>query len=247
MSYTIMIPARYGSSRLPGKVLLPIQGQPIIQHVYARAKESQAEKIYVLTDHEDIADAARAVGAEVMMTHPDCASGTDRITEAVEMLGLEDEVIVNLQGDEPFIEPLYIDTVAQALIERSSIPVATLAHELSDKAEIENPNVVKVVLNHDFSALYFSRSVIPMIREPHFGVAGFYLRHIGLYAYRASFLKTLATLSASPLQVLEGLEQLKVLWHGYPIHVEIVDRPQYGDINTREDYDALCALLNTSL
>lgn len=247
MSFTIMIPARYGSSRLPGKVLLPIQGKPILQHVYERACESQAEKIYILTDDDKVAALGHEIGANVIMTHPDCQSGTDRITEAVDKLGLKDEVIVNLQADEPFIDAAYIDAVAAALIDRPSVPMATLAHEMSEQAEIENPNVVKVVLNHAQLALYFSRSVIPSFGS-HTGLpyhrahlpSGMHLRHIGLYAYRASFLKTLSLLPMAPIQMLESLEQLKVLWHGYGIHVEIVERPLYGDINTREDYDNMC-------
>lgn len=235
-----MIPARYGSSRLPGKVLLPIQGKPILQHVYERACESKAEKIYILTDDEKVAALGHEIGANVMMTHPDCQSGTDRITEAVDKLGLKDEVIVNLQADEPFIDAAYIDALASALIDRPAVPMATLAHEMSESAEIENPNVVKVVLNQAQSAMYFSRSVIPSFGSHAALSSGMHLRHIGLYAYRASFLKTLALLPMAPIQMIESLEQLKVLWHGYSIHVDIVDRPRYGDINTREDYETMC-------
>jgi 3-deoxy-manno-octulosonate cytidylyltransferase (CMP-KDO synthetase) len=244
MSYTIMIPARYASSRLPGKVLLPIQGKPILQHVYERACEAHADKIYILTDDDKVADLGKKIGANVIMTHPDCQSGTDRITEAVDILKLNDEVIVNVQADEPFIDAAYIDAVASALMERLSVPMATLAHEISDPAEILNPNAVKILLNHDQQALYFSRAAIPYIRDPKIEIPqGLYLRHIGLYAYRASFLKTLSLLPMAPIQMLESLEQLKVLWHGYPIHVEIVDRPQFGDINTREDYENICLSL----
>lgn len=243
MSYTIMIPARYESSRLPGKVLLPIKGKPILQHVYERACEAHAEKIYILVDDEKVEKCAREFGAHVIMTHPDCQSGTDRIIEVVDKLNMHEEVIVNLQADEPFIDPFYIDTVANVLMERASAPMATLAHEISDQNEINNPNVVKVVLNHSQQALYFSRAVIPYIRpheQPPIAIEGLYLRHIGLYAYRASFLKTLSLLPMAPIQLLESLEQLKVLWHGYPIHVEVVDRPLYGDINTPEDYEKIC-------
>lgn len=243
MSYTIMIPARYASTRLPGKVLLPIQGKPILQHVYERACESGAEHIYILTDDSSVAGVARDFGAQVLMTHPDCQSGTDRITEAVETLGLHDEVIVNVQADEPFINPSYIATVASALMLRPAVPMATLAHDIADTVELENPNVVKVVLRQDQQALYFSRATIPFMRDSGPFPQGLYLRHIGLYAYRASFLKTLALLPMAPIQMLENLEQLKVLWHGYGIHVEIVDRPLHGDINTREDYDAICSEL----
>lgn len=235
-----MIPARYGSSRLPGKVLLPIQGKPILQHVYERACESKAEKIFILTDDEKVAALGHELGAHVIMTHPDCQSGTDRISEAVDKLGLKDEVIVNLQADEPFIDATYIDAVATALIDRPAVPMATLAHEMSESTEIENPNVVKVVLNQAQSAMYFSRSVIPCFGSHAAFSSGMHLRHIGLYAYRASFLKTLALLPMAPIQMIESLEQLKVLWHGYSIHVEIVERPRYGDINTREDYDTMC-------
>lgn len=258
-----MIPARYGSSRLPGKVLLPIQGKPILQHVYERACESKADKIYILTDDDKVASLGREIGANVIMTHPDCQSGTDRITEAVDKLGLNDEVIVNLQADEPFIDASYIDAVASALLERPQVPMATLAHEMTEMAEIENPNVVKVVLNQAQLAMYFSRSVIPssgshpglfsqprgeatQSRDPYLiPLSGMHLRHIGLYAYRASFLKTLSLLPMAPIQMLESLEQLKVLWHGYSIHVDIVDRPLYGDINTREDYDNMCRVLSS--
>lgn len=235
----IMIPARYESSRLPGKVLLPLKDKPILQHVYERAVKSGAGEVLVLTDDTRIESAAKGFRADVIMTSKDCLSGTDRILEAVEKLKLpETESIINVQGDEPFISPDYIHQVAQALLNHDA-DMATLAYPIASEEALHNPNVVKVVLNQSGEAAYFSRSVIPYAKavDPNL-----HFRHIGIYGYTVGLLKRMHALPPSPTQLAESLEQLKMLYYGERIHVEIAQTPPGQDINTQEDYDKACAL-----
>lgn len=242
MSFTVVIPARYGSSRLPGKPLADIGGKPMIQHVVERAEASGAAEVIVATDDERVKVGVEKFGGRVMMTSSDHTSGTERLAEVIEQLALaEDEVVVNVQGDEPFIPPEIIRQVADNLANQRQAPMATLAVPIDDADDIFNPNVVKVVTDAAGYALYFSRAAIPWDRE-HFSaergtevIAEHYHRHIGIYAYRAGFVRRYIEWQASPLEQLESLEQLRVLWHGERIHVaEAILAPATG-IDTEQD------------
>lgn len=236
-----MIPARYASSRLPGKPLADIHGKAMVLHVLARALESGAQQVVVATDDARIAEVVGAAGQHAIMTSLDHASGTERLVEVIDTLGWEDEsVVVNVQGDEPLLDPqLIIDVAGQLMLDGDAV-MATMAHPLTDSAEFNNPNIVKVVTDARGYALYFSRAPIPWPRDA-FG-SGLAmppelqaLRHIGLYAYRAGFLRTYASLPASPLEQHEVLEQLRVLWHGYRIRVGVSAHPPAPGVDTPED------------
>ena len=240
--FSIIIPARLSSSRLPNKALADIHGKPMIVRVAERAQQSNASRIIVATDHADIQAACAAHNITSMLTSSAHQSGSSRLAEAVQLLGLpENEIIVNVQGDEPMIPPALINRVAEKLA-NSHAPMATAAHPLHDFAEFQNPNCVKVVLNQAQNALYFSRAPIAYPRD--IMQSGDFrlpepapLRHIGIYAYRAGFLQQYAAMSASPLETTESLEQLRVLWHGYAIAVEVLsDAPPTG-VDTQEDLD----------
>jgi len=242
MSFKIVIPARHASSRLPGKPLADIGGKPMVVRVVERAARSGATEILVATDHEDVRAAVERHGFSAVMTRPDHASGTDRIAEVAAQRGWDDDtVVVNVQGDEPFIEPKLIQQVATELASDAEAAVATACHPIGDAEEFFNPNVVKVVRDARGRALYFSRAPIPWPRDA-FAVDRMRLpeglparRHIGIYAYRCSFLRCYGALSPSPLEGFEALEQLRVLWHGYPIRVvEISHAPEAG-VDTPED------------
>lgn len=224
MSCTIVIPARYASSRLPGKPLLDIQGKTMLARVISRSLLSKPSCVIVATDDERIAVEASASGAEVCITSRNHQSGTDRLTEVVEKYRFEDDhVIVNVQGDEPFINPEHIIQVARDLVAHSA-EVATLATPLTSEEDLQNPNVVKTVLDVEGYALYFSRATIPYVREggvDNLSTGKTFLRHIGLYAYTAGFLRKYATWRPSPLEEIEKLEQLRVLWYGRKIHVSV--------------------------
>ncbi|WP_111979471.1 3-deoxy-manno-octulosonate cytidylyltransferase [Algibacillus agarilyticus] len=242
MSYTIVIPARYGSTRFPGKPLVDIQGKPMIQHVYDKCVKTQAERIIIATDDQRIADVAKSFDAEVIMTSAKHESGTERIAEVIELANLEpNEVIVNVQGDEPFIPQAIIEQVAQNLVSRSHINMATLSVPILDIEEALNPNAVKVVTDHDGYALYFSRSTIPYDRQRFMNketieeIGEFYSRHIGIYAYRAGFVKQYITWNPTALEKIESLEQLRVLWYGEKIHVEQAHVVPPAGIDTPED------------
>jgi 3-deoxy-manno-octulosonate cytidylyltransferase (CMP-KDO synthetase) len=212
----IVIPARYGSTRFPGKPLAQLRGKPIIQHVWERAKQSRlCQRVIIATDDERIAAAARGFGAEVAMTRADHRSGTDRAAEVA--AALTAELIVNVQGDEPLVDPAAIDAAVEPLAADPSIPMGTLAAPCEEVADLANPNIVKVVVDQAGFALYFSRLPIPFVREGH-GDATKY-RHIGLYVYRREFLLNLAKLAPTPLEQAEKLEQLRALEHGHPILV----------------------------
>jgi 3-deoxy-manno-octulosonate cytidylyltransferase (CMP-KDO synthetase) len=240
MSFIVIIPARLASTRLPNKPLADLGGKPMVVRVAERAKASGAARIVVATDHADILAACAAHGVEACMTRADHPSGTDRIAEVARTLGLPDDaVVVNLQGDEPLIDPALLSACA-ARIGRD-VPMATCAHPLDDAQDAFNPNVVKVVLDKFGRALYFSRATIPWHRDAFAQSreqlpAGYVpLRHIGLYAYSNVFLQQYPQLAPSPLETIEALEQLRVLWHGVPIAVHVTDSAPAAGVDTPED------------
>jgi 3-deoxy-manno-octulosonate cytidylyltransferase (CMP-KDO synthetase) len=240
MSFIVIIPARLASTRLPNKPLADLGGKPMVVRVAERAKDSGAARIVVATDHADIAAACAAHGIEACMTRADHPSGTDRIAEVGRTLGLPlDAVVVNLQGDEPLIDPALLSACAARI--GQDVPMATCAHPLHDARDAFNPNVVKVVLDKLGRALYFSRATIPWHRDAFAHSreqlpAGYVpLRHIGLYAYSNAFLQQYPQLEPSPLETIEALEQLRVLWHGVPIAVHVTDAAPQAGVDTPED------------
>jgi 3-deoxy-manno-octulosonate cytidylyltransferase (CMP-KDO synthetase) len=252
MRFKVVIPARYASTRLPGKPLLNIAGKPMIAHVCERAQEADAEEIIVATDDDRIFQTVNDLGIKAVMTRPDHQNGTERIAEVAQQCGWDgDEIIVNLQGDEPLIPPTYIREVAAALAGQKQAGVATLAAEIKDQEEIFNPNAVKVVLNNAGYALYFSRAPIPWERDRFISTDGRigplpmavgkpsgkmpYLRHIGMYAYTVDFLNRYCQWDASLLESVESLEQLRILWHGEAVLVKTVDKTPDAGVDTKED------------
>ena len=238
--FTVIIPARLASTRLPDKPLADLGGKPMVVRVAERARESGAARIVVATDHADILAACAAHGIEACMTRADHPSGTDRIAEVARSLGLPaDAVVVNLQGDEPLIDPALLSACAARI--GQDVPMATCAHPLHDALDAFNPNVVKVVLDKAGRALYFSRATIPWARDAFAATRealpeGYApLRHIGLYAYRNAFLQAYPGLEPAPLEQVEALEQLRVLWHGYPIAVHVTDSAPEAGVDTPED------------
>ena len=249
MSFTVIIPARYASSRLPRKPLADIVGKPMIQHVWKKAQQAGANRVIIATDHEEIEKVAKAFGAEVCMTSTEHNSGTERLSEVIEKMAIaDDEVIVNVQGDEPLIPSVIIQQVAQNLAE-NQVNMAPLAVKLETKEELFNPNCVKVVTDQKGMALYFSRATIPFARD-HFAdcddafvASQPYLRHIGIYAYRAKFVNQYIRWQPTVLEKLESLEQLRALWYGEKIHVELAkEAPQVG-VDTLEDLERVRAIL----
>ena len=252
--FTVIIPARYASTRLPGKPLLDIGGKPMIVRVAERARDSGAERVVIATDDARIEAAVREHGIDVLMTRADHPTGTDRLAEAAAQLGLAAEaIVVNVQGDEPLLDPAVIRSVAQALHAAPDAAIATACHPLADASEFFSPNIVKVVCDQRGSALYFSRAPIPFARDA-FGaslataaLAGLpeglpAYRHIGLYAYRAGFLARYPTLSQTTLERFEALEQLRALGHGYRIIVEVLPGPLPPGVDTEEDLVKVRAL-----
>lgn len=242
MSFKVVIPARYASTRLPGKPLLDIQGRPMIWHAHQRALESAADQVVIATDDQRIAEAAHAFGAQVCMTSPDHQSGTDRLAEVVRVLGWEqDAILVNLQGDEPMMPPALLDAVARRLQQTPQASMATLGVPLHTD-QVFDSNAVKLVTDSNGLALYFSRAPIPWKRgifeQGEEDPRGMY-RHLGLYAYRGGFLQRYADWAPAPIEQHEALEQLRVLWQGERIVVEIVDQPPPTGIDTEEDYRRL--------
>ncbi|MGH8691655.1 MAG: 3-deoxy-manno-octulosonate cytidylyltransferase [Burkholderiales bacterium] len=236
MNFTVIIPARYASTRFPGKPLADLGGKPMVVCVCERAARSGAAAVHVATDDERIAQAVRAHGHSALMTRADHASGTDRLAEAAKKLRLKDsQVVVNVQGDEPLIAPQLIRSVGNLLGKKRGASVSTACHAIHDAAALSSPNVVKVVLDAEGYALYFSRSQIPY---PRAGGAACY-RHAGIYGYRVGFLKKFAKLKAAPLENAEALEQLRVLWHGYRIAVTVAKREIPPGVDTPEDLEAV--------
>jgi len=242
LRFKVVIPARYGSTRLPGKPLLDLVGKPMIAHVCERAQEADAEEIVVATDDERIYQTVTSLGIKAVMTRPDHQSGTERIAEVARLCGWQNhDIIVNLQGDEPLIPPAYIRDVAAALAGQTQAGIATLAAAIIDPEEVFNPNAVKVVLNKNGYALYFSRAPIPWERDRFTQTGGTpsgkmpYLRHIGMYAYTVDFLNRYCRWEASALESVESLEQLRILWHGEAILVKTVAKTPEAGVDTQED------------
>ncbi|GLT18249.1 3-deoxy-manno-octulosonate cytidylyltransferase [Vibrio zhanjiangensis] len=243
MSFTVIIPARYDSTRLPGKPLADIAGKPMIQWVYEQATQSGAETVIVATDDKRVEVAVKAFGGQVCMTSPDHQSGTERLAEVIQIMGIADEqVIVNVQGDEPLIPPVTIAQVANNLI-RSQAPMATLAVEISEQDEAFNTNAVKVVTDMHGYAMYFSRATIPWDRDNFSNdqkvVIQPLMRHIGIYAYRAGFINTYINWTPTVLEKIESLEQLRVLWYGEKIHVEVAEQVPPAGVDTPEDLEVV--------
>lgn len=245
MSFIVVIPARYHSTRLPAKPLLDILGKTMIERVTEQALKSGAKQVIVATDDKRIVDALKHIKEiDLCMTSKDHQSGTDRLAEVCEQFKLaDDEIIVNVQGDEPLIPPSVIKQVARNLQQNSEASVATLSAPIEDLADVFNTNAVKVVCDKNNMALYFSRATIPWDRD-NFSfetktekTVNFTAlqRHIGIYAYRVSFLREYATLSVSPLELIEKLEQLRVLWHGFNIHVQQANKIPPPGIDTQDD------------
>ena len=242
LNFKVVIPARYGSTRLPGKPLLMLAGKPMIAHVCARAQEAEAGEIVVATDDDRIYQTVIDLGLQAVMTRTDHNSGTERIAEVARLCGWPvDAIIVNLQGDEPLIAPSAIRDVASVLAGQDLAGMATLAANIVDAEDVFNPNAVKVVLNHRRYALYFSRAPIPWDRD-NFSLAGGklsetmpYYRHIGMYAYTVGFLNRYCQWGACALEAVESLEQLRILWHGEAIAVKIVDTVPPAGVDTEED------------
>jgi len=246
MSYTVVIPARFGSTRLPGKPLLDIGGVPMVQRVWEQALASGADRVLIATDDTRVVEAGRAFGAEVCMTSPEHPSGTDRLQEVAALLGLSPEqVVVNVQGDEPMIPPRVIDQVAANLLACAGAGMATLCEKIGTYEDLCNPGVVKVVRDAADMALYFSRAVIPWPRDVAPAGAGplpesgQWLRHIGLYAYRVELLDQFVSWSPAPQEQVEKLEQLRVLHNGVGVHVDIACEPVPAGVDTAADLAAV--------
>lgn len=242
MDFRVIIPARYDSKRLPGKPLLDISGKPMVQHVHERAMESGASHVVIATDDDRIAKVAKGFGADVVMTSTEHSSGTDRLAEAAKLLDCsDDEIIVNLQGDEPLMPASVISQVAKDLYEHADASVATLCTPIHSAEDVSNPNTVKVVFSKKGYALYFSRAPIAWERE-HFRVSSFrpsghhmHYRHIGLYAYRASFLGRYVTWPVCDIEEMEVLEQLRVLWNDEKIHISEASAIPPPGVDTEEE------------
>jgi 3-deoxy-manno-octulosonate cytidylyltransferase (CMP-KDO synthetase) len=248
VNFTALIPARMASSRLPGKPLAEIARKPMVVHVAQRAAQSGARRVVVACDDARIAAACHAHAVEAVLTRSDHASGSDRLAEACALLGLSgDDVVVNVQGDEPLIDPGLVRRCAELLAERTDCVMSTVAHALGDVADYLNPNVVKVVLDAAGRALYFSRAPLPWWRDGHAGGVRTLpspppLRHMGLYAYRAGFLLRFPGLAPAPLEQCEALEQLRVLWHGEHIAVHVAPHAASPGVDTPEDLERVRAL-----
>ncbi|CAD5365870.1 3-deoxy-manno-octulosonate cytidylyltransferase [Rubrivivax sp. A210] len=252
MKFSVLVPARLASTRLPDKPLADIAGKPMVVRVAERAALSGAERVVVACDDERIAAACAAHGVQAVLTRADHASGSDRLAEACGLLQLDgDDIVVNVQGDEPLIEPALVRRCAELLVERPDCVMSTAAHALADVAEYLNPNVVKVVLDAAGRALYFSRAPIPWRRDGPASDGGGVttipvspqpLRHVGLYGYRAGFLRRFPALPAAPLEACEALEQLRVLWHGERIAVHVAAVGPGPGVDTPADLARVRAL-----
>ena len=252
--FTVLIPARFASTRLPGKPLADIAGRPMVVRVAENARNSGAARVVVATDDARIADAARAHGVDSCLTRSDHPTGTDRLAEAAIALGLADDaIVVNVQGDEPLLAPALVAQMAALLASRPEAAIATACHPIHDPAEAFNPNVVKVVLDRAGFALYFSRATIPWAREAfaparagappdHLPEGLPIYRHYGLYAYRAAFLRRFPTLTPAPIERFEALEQLRALWHGERIVVEVTAGTPAPGVDTPEDLERVRTL-----
>jgi len=247
-AFTVIVPARLASTRLPHKPLADIHGLPMVVRVAQRAALSNAAQVVVAADSIEIVQACQAHGVRAMLTQVDHPSGSDRLAEASSLLGLSpNDVVVNVQGDEPLINPELINQVAELLVQRPTASMSTAAHEIHELAEFTNPNVVKVVIDQAQLALYFSRAPIPWWRDGFAkGIQSLPqpapLRHIGIYAYRVGFLQSFPTLQAAPIETGEALEQLRALWHGHKIAVHITPDVPGPGVDTPEDLERVRAL-----
>jgi len=251
--FHVVIPVRYASSRLPGKPLVDIAGKPMVQHVYEKASQSKAKSIIIATDDERVSTVAKKFGAKVCMTATSHQSGTDRIAEASELLNLdEEEIIVNIQGDEPLIDPEIINQAADDLDRNEFAEVCTLCEPIKEAKEIFDPNIVKIILDQDGYALYFSRAPIPWNRnkfnlekqnysEP--VMFDCYYRHVGIYAYKVNFLREYTTWQPCMLEIVERLEQLRMLFHGVNIFVGLAKGKTGIGVDTLEDLDKVRKLI----
>jgi len=250
LQFHIIIPARYASARLPGKPLRQLAGKPILQHVYEQANKSQAKSVVIATDDDRIKQVAESFGADVCMTSTEHTSGTERLAEVIDIKNfVDDDIILNLQGDEPMMPPVCLDQVAALLVKNTDCKMASLCEPVATAEDLFDPNVVKVVLDKNRHAIYFSRAPLPWHREAFSDNArvlpsepDLYYRHIGLYAYRAGFIKTYLTLAASPIEKAESLEQLRVLWHGNKIAMDIARETPGPGIDTEEDLQKVAAM-----
>jgi 3-deoxy-manno-octulosonate cytidylyltransferase (CMP-KDO synthetase) len=247
--FTVIIPARYASTRLPGKPLAEIAGKPMVVRVAERAQGAGASRVVVATDDARIKAAVEAHGIAACLTRADHATGTDRLAEAAQQLGLADDaIVVNVQGDEPLLEPALIRGMAHLLAAHPDAGIATACHPITEPAEAFSPNVVKVVLDRRNYALYFSRATIPWARDAFAAGDGAVpegmpiYRHYGLYAYRVGFLRAFPTLAPAPIERFEALEQLRALWHGFRIIVEITAGTPAPGVDTTEDLERVRAL-----
>ena len=246
--FTVVIPARLASSRLERKALADLGGKPMVVRVAERVALSKAKQILVATDAVEIESACQAAGLSVVMTRTDHPSGTDRIAEVVQLMGWgDDDIVVNVQGDEPLIDPELINQVADLLSQRDAASMSTAAHAIDNVAEFTNPNVVKVVIDQAQLALYFSRAPIPWWRDGNAqGVQSLPspvpLRHIGIYGYRVGFLRTFPQLPPAPVEDCEALEQLRAMWHGHKIAVHVTDKAPGPGVDTPEDLARVRAL-----
>ena len=260
MTFVVIIPARYASTRLPGKLLLDVAGKPLIQRVYEQAIESHAQRVIIATDDERIRSVAQGFGAEVCMTSSQHRSGTERLAEVCQKEQFSDDtVVVNLQGDEPLVPPQLLDQAANNLLRYTQASMATLCVRIHDIEEVLNPHAVKVVFDNTGYALYFSRAPIPWDRDDFpDAITEFtehkdrlnlhrvnYYRHIGLYAYRAGFIQQYISWEPGPLETVEALEQLRVLYHGHRIHVEAACAEPGLGIDTQADLETVIALIES--
>jgi 3-deoxy-manno-octulosonate cytidylyltransferase (CMP-KDO synthetase) len=254
MAFTVLIPARLASTRLPNKPLADIAGVPMVVRVAQRVAQSlpHPARIVVAADAATILQACERFGIEAVLTRVDHASGSDRLAETCDLLGLEDDaIVVNVQGDEPLIDPLLVQAVAHLLVSQPAASMGTAAHAIDNVADFKNPNVVKVVLNAAGMALYFSRAPIAWWRDGfadgvHALAHPAPLRHIGIYAYRAGFLRRFPNLAQAPIEVTEALEQLRALWHGYQIAVHISPKAPGAGVDTPEDLERVRAIFTAA-
>lgn len=250
MSFTVLVPARLASTRLPDKPLADIAGQPMVVRVALRAAKSGAARVVVAADHASIVDACGRHGVEAILTRQDHPSGSDRLAEACEQLGLDgDQIVVNVQGDEPLIDPALVDAVAATLAAKPAAAMSTAVHAIDSIADFMNPNVVKAVLDAQGHALYFSRAPVPWWRDGSSGGAApavlpspAPLRHIGIYGYRAGFVRRFPSLPPSPVEATEALEQLRALWHGHRIAVYVSLSAPGPGVDTPEDLERVRAI-----
>ena len=252
-AFHVVIPARFASTRLPGKPLLEIGGKPMVIRVAEQAAQSGAQQIIIATDHSPILAAAETHGFKASMTRADHSSGTDRIAEVAAQQGwTDDTIVVNVQGDEPLIPPALIRAVAQHLHQHPECAIATACHPIHDEASMRNPNIVKAVTDKDGNALYFSRAPIPYPRDAFAQDKPLpsdltVLRHIGIYAYRAGFLRAFGQLTPAAIEQVESLEQLRALWHGYKIGITVTQEAPPSGVDTEADLTAARALFESSL